>query len=263
MNIRPMDMPWPVTTEGWTTVRALGINLVRLWVDTAQASKTVAEQIPHIDTAVSIAETQNMYVLLGNGGPPGTYDKASVLDFWTQVAPRYASKTHVFYEMANEPTRGNPFWGSAPQMTDAVLRNLRDVYAVMRSGAPDTHIVLFTPANLHPTPSAWRTVVQRFEALVEVDWTKASVGYHHYTGTEEFGGLHGMTGIAEFRAWYPLLMTETNYWNVPELPYTLRDYERDQISWISLAGKSASSCSSRLAVVVADLHAQGYDWAPE
>lgn len=268
MNIRPMDMPWPTTATAWDTVKGYKCNVVRLWVDTGEAGLTVEQQMTSIDTAIDLAEARNMYVLLGNGGPPGTYNEANVSAFWTVCAPRYKNRLHVFYELANEPVRNPPgfWWGDAAQWGTDDLTKLKNVYVIARTAAPNTPMVLFSTANLYPDPASWRTVVQSFEALVPggVDWTKAAVGYHHYEGTDLFGGTRGLDGIDTFRGWYPVIMTETNHWNVPAMWNVLRNYEeRKTISWINLAGKSATSCSTNLAAVMNDLTASGYTWPAE
>ena len=129
----------------------------------------------------------------------------------------------------------------------------------MRAAAPDTHIVLFTTPNLYPDCSSYKNVIAR---MTGVDWTKASVGFHHYPSTEKFGEA----GIECLRESYPLIMTETNYWNPDGAAQNtsrtaLRLYEKLGISWFSLDGKG--SLNHLRNEIRPDLHVQEHTWSME
>lgn len=243
----------------WRSVHELGINAIRLDVKTVQVGRTVEEQIPYLDKAVDLAASNNMYIMFKTSVKPGTYDLDSLIEFWTVAAPRYKNRTHVLYEVTNEPVSGPAPWGQANQWTDEVIADLTKVYKIMRASAPETHIVLFTTPNLYPDCASYKNVIAKMKG---VDWTKASVAFHHYPGTEKFGEAN----IACLRESYPLIMNETNYWNpdgaARNTPRTvLRLYEKLGISWFSLDGKG--SVDHLKNEILPDLRSQGYTWRVE
>lgn len=234
----------------------LGLNAVRLGVKTGQIGRSVAQQIPTIDAAVNSAASNNMYVMINNSIQPGRYDRDQLREFWSVVAPRYKNRTHVIYEMTNEPVSGGPHWGDASHYTDKVRSDLRFIYDIMRTGAPDTHIALFTAPNLYPDCNTYAAMVAKMPGI---DWSKTSVGFHHYQGTHKFGEA----GLNCLRGKYPLLMTETNYWNnssVSNLRDALNIYEKNRLSWFSLDGKQSSGMYRLQNEILPSLRKAGYTW---
>jgi hypothetical protein len=234
----------------------LGLNSVRYGVKTIQVGRTVQQQLPALDLAVNRAAASNLYLMINTSTKSGTYDLAELKAFWRVVAPRYANRTHVFYEMTNEPVKGGPHWGAPEQYTDQVLADLKSVYLIMRRGAPNTHIVLFTTANIWPDCTSWAALIAKMQGI---DWTKASVGFHHYNGTHKIGEV----GLQCLRNKYPLLMTETNYWTEPYrsiLKDALSIYEKLSISWFSIDGTGSDYYLEN--DIIPALHRDGYLWPP-
>jgi hypothetical protein len=157
--------------------------------------------------------------------------------------------------MTNEPVGWYPSSYTAQNIAD-----LKSVYDIMRAGAPDTHIVLFSFANLVPDSPA--STVAKIASMQGVDYTKASVGFHHYV---DRNNAYEQT-INYVRQHYPLFMTETNYW-IDDPPSkattvnTLRLEERLGISWVSLDGKGSANHFKN--EIVPNLRAAGYTWAIE
>lgn len=236
----------------------LGLNAVRFGVKTITIGRTVEQQLPGLDNAVNAAAANNLYLMINNSIDPGGYNLEELKRFWRVVAPRYRDRTHVFYEMTNEPTKGAPQWGDARQYTDGVRADIKAIYDIMRGGAPNTHIVLFSGANLFPDCNTYAAMVSK---LPGIDWTRTSIGFHHYVGTQKFGE----TGLRCLRQKYPLIMTETNYW-VGSQPAVLRDalslYEKLGMSWFSLDGKGRNAQRLETEIIPA-LNAAGYDWPAE
>ena len=235
----------------------LRLNAVRYGVKTDQLGRPVAQQLPALDLAVNRAAANNLYLMISNSTKSGTYDLAELRAFWSVVAPRYKNRSHVFYEMTNEPVKGGPHWGAPEQFTDKVLADLKSIYVLMRNGAPKTHIVLFTTANIWPDCASWAALIKKMK---KIDWSKASVGFHHYNGTHKIGEA----GLQCLKRQYPLLMTETNYWTIPDraiLRNALSTYEKVRISWFSLDG---SGSAHRLEnEIIPALRRDGYNWPPE
>ena len=235
--------------------QTLKLNAVRLGVKTGQIGRTVDQQVTYIDYVVDSAAKNNMYVMINNSILPGSYDIDQLTAFWSVVAPRYANRTHVFFEMTNEPVQGGPVWGNPAQFTAKVQSDFQGLYALMRRGAPNTHIVLFPTPNLWPDCATYAAFLDK---LSWVDWRNSSLGFHHYQGTERFGEGN----LNCLRARYPLLMTETNYWmrrDVANMRYVLNLYEKLGMSWFSLDGKGNAPYLENQ--ILPQLQRDGYSWA--
>ena len=234
--------------------KTLKLNAVRLGVKTGQIGRNVRQQLETIDHMVASAGKNNMYVMINNSIEPGRYNLAQLREFWSVVAPRYANKTHVFYEMTNEPVQGGPVWGYPTQFNERVRDDLKSIYDIMRRGAPNTHIVMFTTPNLFPNCAAYAEMIAKVKGI---DWKKTSVGFHHYQGTQRFGE----SNLRCLRQKYPLLMTETNYWMRSE-NRNLRDalslYEKLDMSWFSLDGRGDNSRLQR--EIIPQLNRDGHYW---
>ncbi len=74
---------------------------------------------------------------------------------------------------------------------------------------------------MSPHAFRYREVVQAFERVgAPIDWQKTVWSYHHYNhhfgvSTNQNVTDGGRAGLAAFRNWYPMLMTEWNYWIEP------------------------------------------------
>lgn len=234
--------------------KTLKLNAVRLGVKTGQIGRNVRQQLETIDHMVASAGKNNMYVMINNSIQPGSYNLSQLREFWSVVAPRYANRTHVFYEMTNEPVNGGPVWGNAAQYTEKVRSELKSIYDIMRRGAPNTHIVMFTAPNLFPNCATYAEMISKVKGI---DWKKTSVGFHHYQGTQRFGE----TNLRCLRQKYPLIMTETNYWMRPDvnnLRTALNLYEKLDMSWFSLDGRGDNR---RLQYeIIPQLNRDGHYW---
>ena len=242
----------------WQYLNAtLGLNAVRYGVRTVTVGRTVEQQLPALDVAVNRAAANNLYLMINTATRSGTYNLPELKKFWSVIAPRYKNRTHVFYEMTNEPVQGGPYWGAPGQYTDQVLADLNSVYLIMRGKAPDTHIALFTTANIWPNCASWAALIAKMKGI---DWTKTSIGFHHYNGTHQIGEA----GVQCLREKYPLLMTETNYWTEP-FRAILRDalsmYEKLGMSWFSIDGNGSAFHLEK--EIIPALHSAGYAWPAE
>jgi hypothetical protein len=159
--------------------------------------------------------------------------------------------------MTNEPVSGGPHWGDASQYNDKVRADFKAVYDIMRGSAPDTHIALFSAPNLYPDCNTYAAMIAKMPGI---DWSKTSVGFHHYSGTHKFGEA----GLTCLRGKYPLLMTETNYWmnsDVAKLREALHIYEKIKMSWFSLDGKGDTFRLKN--EILPSLRRAGYTWNTE
>ncbi|GAB4368238.1 MAG: hypothetical protein Kow00121_07210 [Elainellaceae cyanobacterium] len=227
----------------WRQVKDLKLNLVRFDVKLSTASPrsmTIEEQLPSIDKAVDIAEQLGLYIMIMNSVEPGSYNADELLTFWEVVAPRYKDRPHVLYEMVNEPV------GWSPPYSRSIIADLKQVYDLMRSSAPQTHIVLWTFANMPNAALALATIQQ----MQGVDYTNTTVGWHWYDENDQ----SGIAPVQAVMAQYPVFMTETSGANAVD-----RLIQCDQlgISWISLEGKNGIDS---LTNVINGVKAGGVSW---
>jgi hypothetical protein len=118
------------------------------------------------------------YLLFGPGSGPirdgrggsGWFDPMVVAEFWNFYAARYASQTHVVYQVQKTPERTcDTLWN------DDSLTLERNIHALIRSRAPDTHIVMFSFGST-PTLEGFEENVGALTGQLE--WRNASVGFH-------------------------------------------------------------------------------------
>lgn len=140
-------------------------------------------QLARMERSVNYASANGMYVIINSHNKNPNYNEAYVNALWTHVAPYFANRTHVLYELANEPMSGIGINGDMDMGGNAQnssrLQALRRGYNIARARAPDTHLMILTPPGIND--SAYGTgmgnVAASFAALpgVAVDWAKT---YH-------------------------------------------------------------------------------------
>ncbi len=245
----------------WAANRALGLNCMRVGVNSDGATLPLNTLLTRIDTAVAASRNNRMYMMLGyfaavpgafKDNTPGNRDKW--LTFWNAAAPRYANETHVLYELVNEPERwgqvGN--YAASPTQPTALMIALRAVFNAMRTGAPNTISLAPSCANIDAGGGMVQYIraIQAWESLGAVDWTKTLWTYHGYNQTHrmqvnsKFGtdaitlapdaGRAALTWLKER---YPIVCTETNWWMEAarkNLIDILDVHEELQIGWALL-----------------------------
>jgi len=125
---------------------------------------------------VRLASENDLYVLI-DYHDIGTCDLNYQKTFWKIVAPRYAHRANVFFELANEPASWRP-----EAYTHQLLRDQEEVYQLVRGLAPETHLVPLSFANTIGRRSVLGspTMIDVVERLRGIDWANASVGFHPY-----------------------------------------------------------------------------------
>ena len=179
-----------------------------------------------IDTVVRWAEEDGIYAMVNLTTKFGTrVDLERVKDFWDVVAPRYDDKTHVLYEVINEPE------------IPSAKSQMRNIYRHVRGLAPSTHLVLWSPNN----PSALQVDEVRSNSN-GINYSNASVGFHIYEYIEGKRVQHDYA--TEYRAaGYPIIATE--FYSLTDADYYPIDYrflsdnisvmENRGISWVQWA----------------------------
>ena len=182
---------------------------------------TVQDAIPHIDAMVEIASEMGMYVII-DYHPVGGYNRDDAITWWNALAPRYKDRTHVIYELSNEPVRWN---AAAYKQQDIQFE--KDLYQLIRGHAPNTHIILWSFAEASGTGTSMLTKVK---SAPEISYENASVGYHPY-------GNYNPSEMNNLRkAGYPIMDTEIGGSSRESYLIRTTNEENLGVSWIWLDG---------------------------
>jgi hypothetical protein len=142
--------PWTLDPANWVRMKRAGLNVGRLVLFDFENRRetlenpskpvpywTVSEILPKLDIAVDNAEAAGMYIVI-NFHDVGDFTPAVLNEFWAAAAGRYKNRTHVIYEIANEPIKGP---ASTTNPTNGKLANLAYAYRIIRNLAPNTPVL--------------------------------------------------------------------------------------------------------------------------
>jgi hypothetical protein len=161
----------PTQADVDTMKNSRGLNAFHIYAEYPGSNKAAGYNSAKVDKVVDMADQNDLYVVLtiGSGGANGSFNGAFVTAFWTFYAPRYKDKTHVVFEVCNEPQA----W-SAPYNNNTLTME-KNAYTQIRGLAPDTHIMMMS----YSQPNNW-TQAATESAGLGVDWSNASVAFHTY-----------------------------------------------------------------------------------
>jgi hypothetical protein len=144
-----------------------GLNAVHVYLENQTVAVGSRQEIG--DLLVDEAERAGLYVIvgLGSGMDLGEFDQEHAEAFWNLYAPQYAERTHVLFELHNAPERTCVPWA------DASIALENDLFDVVRSHAPDTHVVAFSYIGT-PTDDTLNSGIE----ATTINWTNASIGFH-------------------------------------------------------------------------------------
>ena len=221
----------------YASMRAKGLNAVRMilfdtWeVEAYAASATFkptdwnnlayrTRQLARMERAVNYASAHGMYVIINSHNKIPNYNERNANALWTFIAPYFAARTHVLYEAANEPMEGIGNNGSmTANASDSAtnsprIQALKKTYNIIRSGAPDTHILILTPSGIndYATGTGLGNLAAAFAALPgAVDWTKTSVAYHLYNNDSAYGAATKAANLRNLHSRFPGWPSENNF----------------------------------------------------
>jgi hypothetical protein len=224
-----------------------GMNCVRIcpWIgnweyNIATDTNHYNQIIYMLDKVVQWAEDAGIYAVINCHTKFNTkVNVAKSQEFWNIVAPRYKDKTHVVYEITNEPD------------LITVRTNMDDMYAYVRERAPDTHLICWSVADPGvisqadpdaPSDSSRATIfsLQDIQNASSISYTNASVGFHVYPWNAN-GDTRRWDKAKGFRdAGYPVICTEFMcFQNADTIPIhydyvtsNIRDARAYGMSWI-------------------------------
>ncbi len=213
-----------------------GINVVRIapWIgnweyDVPGNSWHTSQYAFMVEKVVQWAEEAGVYVIINLHMRFGTnVDPVKVKAFWDTFAPLYKDKTHVIFEILNEPD------------VPSVKAEMAGLYRHVRSLAPDTHIINWSLASPLENFSVADLAATSGPNAIEYD--NASVGFHSYPW-EIGNGTRWDAGKAFRDAGFPIICTE--FHSLTNADYLPIDYayladgilqgEQRGISWIQWA----------------------------
>ncbi|WP_322767815.1 glycoside hydrolase family 5 protein [Frankia sp. Cr1] len=250
----------------WTTLKANNLNAVRVAVSFNEAaeSPTMAQITAYLDKIIAKADAHGMYVMIDYHSALAAdaneqYTIERLRTFWSAIAPRYANRTNVLYELYNEPVTWRPADYTAQNIADQ-----KEIYRLIRSKAPDTHIVILSfavPANYGAdSPPTMLSIASQFDGVV--DWSKTSVGFHAYWETSSQPWV-------KLKASYPVICTEfmgpagvvAEATSFDGSRWTAEVFERQGISWV---GWNITDTENDISTILPDLRkdatSKGYWW---
>ncbi len=194
----------------WDMTNTYGLNALHVYIENNRYA--IGANAAQMDELVSWASTYGYYIIMVPAhSPNGSYDEPYLTRFWNFYAPRYANRSHVIYEIANEPNWQPCSQSYANNGTD-VLNSQKRLYTLIRSKAPANEILMLT----YSFPKRGSAVQADIAALSNppnaVNWSHASIAFHGYDwgagcmGTTDYqAAIQGMKDAANG---IPLVMTE-------------------------------------------------------
>jgi hypothetical protein len=278
----------------YAELRGKGFNAVRIilfdtWLKEAGYQVTDwndptyrATALGRIERAVNLCSKNGLYAIINSHNDIPLFDVAYNQALWTQVAPYFANRTNVVYEMDNEALSGSGIGASGTYEGDPVrLQDLRNTFNIIRAGAPNTHVTVLTPAGV----SSWgyvngmATLARTFDLLGSpIDWTKTSVSHHLYHGdanlfpnAENLRNLH-----AQYPGWpsennFPSTLSSTDLGITDSARsvsfgndlYVTQTCERLGLGWSHWNMNRSDGLNHNFPFLWNDATAKGYTWSPD
>jgi endoglucanase len=113
--------------------------------------------------------------------------------FWADMAARFASDSHVLFELFNEPVNRTGGWTS-------VRADMQAWYDTVRASAPDNLVLVGTPE--------W---CQKVGDTADTPITGTNVAYVSHVYPMHFGWSYVLDGIRKAKAASPVFMTEWGF----------------------------------------------------
>lgn len=243
------------------------------------------EMLGRLERAVNYASANGLYAVINSHNKIPNFDEAYNTALWTHVAPFFANRTHVLYEATNEALDGTNIKADGQFNGDVGrLEALRRNYDLIRRLAPQTHVMVLTPAGV----SGWG-YVDGMNRLVKrwlqvpggpVDWTKTSVAYHLYHADVNL--FPQAQDLRKFHSEFPGWPSENNFpssvsssqlgipaddsWRSMSYGndlYVTQTCERLGLGWSHWHMNRQSQLERNFPLLWDDAKSKGYAWTPD
>lgn len=243
-------------------------------------------QLARMERAVNFASKYGMYVIINSHNKIPNYNEVYVNALWKYVAPYFANRTHVLYELANEPMsgigrNGDMDMGVGKATTSPRLQALKRTYDIARAGAPNTMLLILTPPGINDYAfgTGMGNLAASFAQLpgTTVDWTKTAVAYHLYNNDAAFGAATKAKNLRNlhqrYAGWpsensFPAGITITNgdQWRSPSFDndlYVNQTCEKLGIGWAMWFIDGDKYFRANFPIIWADAVAKGWAWTKD
>ena len=176
-------------------------------------------QLARIERSVNFASKYGMYVVIISHNHIPSYNEVYTSALWKYVAPYFANRTHVLYELANEPMSGigrndDMDMRAAGATSSPLLQALKRLYNIARNGAPNTMLLILTPTGINDYNygTGLGNLADAFAQLPgTVDWTKTAVAYHLYANDAAYGAATNAANLRNLHQRYAGLPSENSF----------------------------------------------------
>ena len=269
--------------EEISQLKDLGLNCVRFYVPIQYQVKDSEEYLNILraaDTFVDWAEELGIYVWLSadviESAEALDIDFDSIFDYWDVLAPRYASRPHVFFDLVNELSEP-PDWFTGVHPRGYITEFYAQLYKKIRAHAPDTLCIFFSFSHLIDMEDTLLQI-KGLEELIDVDWTNEAVGFHSYESFNKYNDEDTWLSCELMRYQirllkengYPIINTEVPSWTMSyngfsalaDYPnaYLLQVLEEEQVSWNTMLHVSTFMEPSYWKGVIETI---GLTWEPD
>jgi len=253
----PVDTGWTLTQYDFdlitTIAQTSGLNTLHVYLENSTLVSGAMES--EADALVALTAQAGMYLIIGfgTGTALNSFDQAKITSFWQRYAARYADRTQVLFEIQNDPesTCDKP-------VLAATLTMERAAYKLIRSLAPDSHVLLLSTPNL-TAASVLESAITSLSS--DVDWSNASIAMD-VTDLKStclpFANLSDLTDVANAHG-VPLLIGQLppTDWG----PY-ITQFEQAKIGWMQFT-YFADPGSRDLPSYLSATSAAGVTWCPD
>ena len=151
-----------------------------------------------LDNCVQWAENNDIYAIVNYHTEFRTVLQPDLVKgFWDIYAPRYRNKSHVVFELVNEPE------------INSAKREMQGLYDHVRALAPDTHLILWSVFDpLEITADEIKAATPRINYRRD----NASVGWHNYYDVTDTRAWDRADSFAD--AGLPIINTE--FWSLAD-----------------------------------------------
>ena len=284
-----------MSSKGLNAVRMILFDIweVETYVPSPQFTPTDWEndnyrnrQLARMDRAVNYASKHGMYVIINSHNHIPKYNEVYVNALWKYVAPFFANRTHVLYELANEPMsgigrNGDMDMGAGKATSSPRLQALKRTFDIARAGAPNTMLLILTPPGINDYAfgTGMGNVADSFAQLpgIIVDWSKTAVAYHLYNNDAAYGAAtkaKNLRNLHQRYAGWPsensfpasITITDGDQWRSPSFDndlYVNQTCEKLGIGWAMWFIDRERKFNANFPILWKDAVAKGWSWTKD